>query len=303
MFTDYKWVIAALEKNGQIYTVPEQLVGLKRVFVKGGLTYSFLPSQKEEDAIPYEYTVDAGRITFYKPEKTEAYAYQLEYYGIYFLYLDMVGNDNGYTVVFERAEKNEVKSVEQMVLIGEQIWSDRNLNVDTFKNGDPIYESKSKAQWEAFGKKGQPTWCYANFDPENHNVYGKLYNFYAVIDPRGLAPKGWHIPTIEEIHELIDYAGGVEVANDKLKSRYYWSEKHKGTNSSGFNGMPGGHILPDGDFSYFGMHCDIWTGSQDTYEGKPKGLYMSLDVSKNKMYKTYISDYAYGRSVRLIKDY
>ena len=301
MLIEYKWTIQALEKEGKPQPVPEQVKGLTRVFLKDGLTYSFLPSSNEEDAIPYEWIIDAGRITFYKLNKTETYEYKLVNNNGYELYLDMMGNDTMPTFVFKRAEKNEGLTMLQMVLIGDQVWTDRNINIDKFRNGDPIVESKSAAQWEAFGKKGQPSWCYANFDPDNKDVYGKLYNYYAVIDPRGLAPKGWHIPSEADLKQLIDVAGGVEYVNETLKSRYYWNDNQQGTNSLGFNGMPGGNIAFNGDFYYFGSQCDIWSSTQTTDDIKPKGVYLNLDTSTTK-HKLYISEFEYGRSVRLIKD-
>jgi uncharacterized protein (TIGR02145 family) len=134
----------------------------------------------------------------------------------------------------------ELSSDEQGVTIGNQVWMTRNLNVSSFRNGDPIPHAKTHEEWERAGEKGQPAWCYCYNDPANGEKYGKLYNWYAVNDPRGLAPKGWHIPSNSEWYDLTDYLGVNEVGT-KMKSKQGWAEDGNGTNSSGFSGLPGGY--------------------------------------------------------------
>lgn len=82
--------------------------------------------------------------------------------------------------------------------IGNQIWMAINLDVATFRNGDPIQEAKTNEEWINASKAKQPVWCYYNNDPANGKKYGRMYNWYAVSDPRGLAPAGWHVPALEE---------------------------------------------------------------------------------------------------------
>ena len=86
----------------------------------------------------------------------------------------------------------------QTVTIGTQVWMTKNLDVSTFRNGEIIPEAKTEDEWNAAGGNHTPAWCYYNNDPKNGEIYGKLYNCYAVDDSRGLAPAGWHVPTIEE---------------------------------------------------------------------------------------------------------
>jgi len=109
------------------------------------------------------------------------------------------------------------------VTIGTQVWMKENLNVSTFRNGDPISEAKTAEEWKAAGEAKQPAWCYYDNDPKNGAKYGKLYNWYAVNDPRGLAPVGWHVPTSDEWEILIDYLGGYQEAVVKIKSKIGWS--------------------------------------------------------------------------------
>ena len=103
------------------------------------------------------------------------------------------------------------------VKIGNQIWTSRNLDVSSFSNGDPIPEAKTEEEWRAASSNQTPAWCYLENNPANGKKYGKLYNWYAVHDPRGLAPKGWHIPNNEEWSILIEYLGGEKKAGKKLK--------------------------------------------------------------------------------------
>lgn len=92
----------------------------------------------------------------------------------------------------------------QTVTIGNQVWMTKNLNVDKFRNGDPIPEAKTDEEWIKAGENKQPAWCYYENDPANGEKYGKVFNWYAVNDPRGLAPEGWHDPTEEELQDLFN---------------------------------------------------------------------------------------------------
>ena len=80
-----------------------------------------------------------------------------------------------------------------------------NLNVDKFRNSDPIPQAKTIAEWEAAGINKQPAWCYYDNDASNGEKYGKLYNWFAVNDTRGLAPIGYHIPTNKEWSLFVSY--------------------------------------------------------------------------------------------------
>ncbi len=90
------------------------------------------------------------------------------------------------------------------VKIGNQVWMTENLNVDRFRNGELIPEAKTKEEWIKAGENKQPAWCYYNNDPSNGKKYGKLYNWYAVSDSRGLAPENWRIPSDKEWVLLVE---------------------------------------------------------------------------------------------------
>ena len=113
-------------------------------------------------------------------------------------------------------------SYAQTVTIGTQVWMTKNLDVATFRNGDPIPQAKTDEEWEKAGENEQPAWCYYNNDPANGAKYGKLYNWYAVNDSRGLAPSGYHIPSDAEWTRLTDFLGGEKVAGPKMKSKSGW---------------------------------------------------------------------------------
>lgn len=107
-------------------------------------------------------------------------------------------------------------------------------------------------------------WCYYNNDPSTNATYGKLYNWYAVNDPRGLAPAGWHVPSDAEWTTLETCLGGSSVAGGKMKvsGTTTWLSPNTGaTNSSGWAGLPGGsRAWNHGGFGLVGSNCD-WLSS------------------------------------------
>lgn len=106
----------------------------------------------------------------------------------------------------------------QTVTIGTQEWMMKNLSVDTFPNGDVIPEAKTATQWTAAYKNEAGAWSYYDNNAANGDKYGKLYNWYAVADPRGLCPSGWHVPSDGEWRTLIRNLGGMSEAFVKLKA-------------------------------------------------------------------------------------
>ena len=114
---------------------------------------------------------------------------------------------------------------QKSVTVGSQIWSTENLNVAKFRNGDAIPEAKTDEEWQQASANEYPAWCYYNNNKKNAKKYGKLYNWYAVNDPRGLAPEGWHIPSNDDWEGLIYFLGGYEMAGLKIKSTKGWNEK------------------------------------------------------------------------------
>jgi TonB family protein len=131
------------------------------------------------------------------------------------------------------------------VQIGNQQWMTQNLNVSRFRNGDIIKEARTEEEWNLALIRKEPAWCYYDNDPKKGEVYGKLYNYYAVIDSRGIAPLNWRVPSPSDFDYLINSLGGIKEAGKKLKSKISWKEDTffstgNGTNESGMDVKAGG---------------------------------------------------------------
>ena len=119
-------------------------------------------------------------------------------------------------------------SQNKTITIGKQVWTSKNLNVKTFRNGDSILQVDSDEEWEFATQNKLPACCYFKFEPSNGTKYGILYNWYAVNDSRGLAPEGFHIPSDIEWAKLVTYLGGDSIAGKKIKSNVGWNIKTEG---------------------------------------------------------------------------
>jgi uncharacterized protein (TIGR02145 family) len=197
----------------------------------------------------------------------------------------------------------------QSVTIGNQIWMTKNLDVSTFRNGDPIPEAKTEEEWYLAGQNGEPAWCYYDNDPTNGEKYGKLYNWYAVNDPRGLAPEGWHVPNDSEWTNLVTFLGGEDLAGAKMKTPLGWEDNSpevndswEGTNESGFSALPGGSRTAVGYFSILGGG-GFWWSSTEVEEDPFKYI---QDITLYSEFALAIiglgEDRSEGKSVRCIKD-
>lgn len=183
------------------------------------------------------------------------------------------------------------------ITIESQTWMVHNLNVDTFRNGDLIMEARNKKEWEEAGINGIPAWCYYHNNPCNAK-YGKLYNFHAIEDERGLAPEGWHIPTDEEWLKL-NYFIKEDIAY-KLKSKDGWFEDGNGNNETGFQAFPNGIRYYDGEFMYYGEHAFFWTASSCIIN---HAWLRHLDYNySDRIFRTKAKKSA-GMAVRCVKDY
>ncbi|MFO7934424.1 MAG: fibrobacter succinogenes major paralogous domain-containing protein [Bacteroidales bacterium] len=199
--------------------------------------------------------------------------------------------------------------VYKTVKLGTQVWLAENLNADKYRNGDPVLNRKGKGEW---GKHETGAWCFYDNEKKNGEIYGRLYNWFAVNDPRGLAPEGWHIPTDEEWKELEIYLGLGETeagyrgwrgqdTGGKLKETgtSHWHEPNeKATNASGFTALPGGYRDVDGHFYVLGYGGYWWSSSEHTDDIV---WYRSLYHTYSKIHRTdsYAGD---GFSVRCVKD-
>jgi uncharacterized protein (TIGR02145 family) len=140
-------------------------------------------------------------------------------------------------------------------------WTVENLTVDHYRNGEAIPQEQDANKWS---KLTTGAWCWYENNSANGKMYGKLYNWYAVNDPRGLAPEGWHVATDAEWTKLIDVYGGEKSAGKKLKSTSGWLENTIATNESGFTGIPGGLCDKDGFFYDINKFGCFWSSSEST---------------------------------------
>ena len=150
------------------------------------------------------------------------------------------------------------------IKIGNQIWMAENLNLETFRNGDQIPEAKTEEQWKEAARNKQPACCYFGNNSSKGINYGRLYNWFALIDHRNIAPEGWRVASDGDWLELITFAGGMEFAGSELKSKTYdWVDSGYGLDTFGFGARPGGSRFHDGTFSPFGWKTYFWSATGD----------------------------------------
>lgn len=191
----------------------------------------------------------------------------------------------------------DTKKGHDTVRLGENEWQIHNLNVTAFRNGDQIVEAKTADEWKTAGEKGIPAWCYLNNDLSNAKDFGKLYNWYAIIDSRGLAPEGWEIPSLSDIKELGWILGDKRIAGRKMKSNVDWGPLGSGSNDSGFSGKPGMARAHDGAFYTTNLAGYWWTSS---YLDNNSAWFFSLRATNDFLYSSAHTK-ADGFSVRCVK--
>jgi uncharacterized protein (TIGR02145 family) len=204
------------------------------------------------------------------------------------------------------------------IKVNDVIWTAKNLNVSAYRNGDVIPQVQDQEKW---AKLTTGAWCYYKNSSANGTTYGKLYNWYAVNDPRGLAPEGYHIPSEEEWSELYVFLEGpepgynemgiqyIKYADDhacpKMKNKTGWKEvgaimypeDGNGTNESGFSGLPGGS-RDFFDFSQIGYE-GCWWSSTLVSNNSIKFVRLSANEIGSFFDQTAKTS---GMSVRLVKD-
>jgi uncharacterized protein (TIGR02145 family) len=185
--------------------------------------------------------------------------------------------------------------------LGLQEWSASNLNVSKFRNGDAIPEAKTPEEWKNAGLAGKPAWCYYDNNAENGKIYGKLYNWYAINDPRGLAPNGWHVPTNADWKVFVKNLLGVDMAGQRLKSKTNW-KGNPGKDDIGFSALPGGYRDETGKFVSLGFKFQAWSNSEPVEVKKSNKIY-SVILKDNSIELSYLAMVKEsGLSVRVVKD-
>jgi uncharacterized protein (TIGR02145 family) len=192
------------------------------------------------------------------------------------------------------------------VTIGGQLWTACNADVSTFRDGSPILEVTSANQWNAAAATNTPAYCYYNFDGPTHAKYGKLYNWHAVNDPRGLAPIGWHVPSRTEWETLVAFIGG-SMQGGTLKSTDpfpcgFASPNQGATNSTGLSLLPGGY-MNQGSTVHLGMMAEYWTSTWEA-PGSNRAFDVSLNYNSAQII-VYAGNMMFmdnGLSVRFVHD-
>ncbi len=198
------------------------------------------------------------------------------------------------------------------VQIGTQCWTQSNLTVSKYRNGNSIPNiTTPNTLW---GNTTSGAWCNYLNDSSHGTIYGKLYNWYAVNDARGLCPTGWHVPTDSEWNVMVKYLDPnadticanctqSSTAGGALKSTTGWNSPNSGaTNSSGFTGLPGGYRYITGDWHGAGASEGNWWSSSDT--GSGNAWLRSLNSANAHVVRsndghTY---WSFGFSVRCLRD-
>ncbi len=196
------------------------------------------------------------------------------------------------------------------VKIGVQWWMAENLKVTRFRNGEAIAHIRANPDWVGLDRAA---YCMYGDDPANGDRYGVLYNWFAVQDPRGLAPEGWHIPSDEEWKTLemtlgldrgsaddVGGRGAREGGMLKEGGTVHWQPPNAGaTNESGFTALPAGcRYHTNGSYSYRGYLTSYWAST--SYD-RNFAWARDLNYGYSQVYRT-IYEKGAGFSVRCVKD-
>jgi uncharacterized protein (TIGR02145 family) len=185
-------------------------------------------------------------------------------------------------------EGNTYKTVQ----IGDQCWMAENLRTAKYRDGTAIPNVDGNSRWG-----GLTTGAWAHYDNQatNETKYGKLYNWYAVDDRRNVCPAGWHVPSDAKWTALTNHLGAD--SGFKMKSTSGWSSNGNGSNTSGFNGLPGGRLF-DGTFGNVGRHGIFWSSSES---GSDFAWLRNLGTGDRDLYSS-TNGKSHGFSVRCLRD-
>lgn len=185
------------------------------------------------------------------------------------------------------------------VTIGSQCWLGENLKVTRYRDGSPITEVTDGLAWKNLTTEAM---CSYNNESANDATYGKLYNWFAVNDPRGICPEGWRVPHDNDFRYLTEYLDpDDEYAGGRLKEEgtEHWLAPNEGANnSSGFTGLPGGMRFREGQFEHLGLRGLFWSTRED---GNFEAYFMTLTYDTPVAHRTRIFKQS-GFSCRCIKE-
>jgi uncharacterized protein (TIGR02145 family) len=186
-----------------------------------------------------------------------------------------------------------------VVSIGDQVWMAKNLLVTHYRNGDPIIDVRDDQDWRLLNKGAC---CSYNNDPSNREVYGFLYNWFAVKDIRSICPEGWHIPSKVEMEILRKYSGDWKRTGGWLKESgfQHWEKPNEGaTNKTGFSALPGGGRSKNGNFYDNGHRSHFWSSTRFGKFNECWNLFLLHNETGALLFRNEMN---YGFSVRCIRD-
>jgi len=205
--------------------------------------------------------------------------------------------DNNFQFQMGEIEKDYDNNVYNTIIIEnnrtKQIWMLENLKVTHYNDGTPIRDVKDDESWGTTDNIGKC--CDYDNNPDNTDVYGKLYNWYVIKDSK-ICPHGWHVPTMDDWLTLKSMVGGI---GGKLKSRLNWKEPNSGgTNDSFFTALPGGHRESRGQFQKLESE-GVWWSSTKVGEQNARVFYLYYNLTCANIFS---GGMLYGLSIRCIKD-
>ena len=185
-----------------------------------------------------------------------------------------------------------------VVRLGTQLWLKENLKSTTFNDGSAIALVSGTTAWSNLTSQG---YCWYNNDAVNKNIYGALYNWYAVNTGK-LCPAGWHVATDADWLILVEqFLGGASPGGGKLKETLFahWTSPNTGaTDEYHFTALPGGWRTDAGTFQYIGNYGYWWTSTSFS----PNAWSRHIQFDSDRVFRSNDKNAKYGMSVRCIRD-
>ena len=235
---------------------------------------------------------------------------------IIFIVLVIVGNiscqskDTNQNKTTQNKTNQIVKDIDgnvyHTVTIGTQVWMVENLKVTKYRDGTPIPMITDSIEWATLDSGA---YCNYNNNPNFAAIYGRLYNYYVIKNPKNVCPEGWHVPSDKEWQTLVYHLGGDKIAGGKLKESGYthWTKdgNEEASNLSGFTALPGGsrevHTYVNGScgvYDWIGLKSYFWSSTEwgDNYI-----WFHELENLNPYIFRNHYSARC-GFSIRCIKD-